>query len=311
MLKYLKKCVFSINHQTIKNFKILVVDNGSNDGTDDWLKRKKNKNLSIIKLNHNIGLAAARNIALESIDTEYFTFVDADDILRKKCLEYFWKIAQKEHAQVVTCNVLAWGEKTLSFHLHHPPKWYKNRHKAKTIFDYPEQLYEMAAWAKFYRTSYVKNLNCHFIEKSLFCEDIPFNSLVFFNATRLSVINKALYIYRLRGNSLSHSFGIHQIDDFIFSMKVQDSLIMQDSIVNFDVLKCIYETRFLLANLLLSRLDLNSVPYYFENMHKVFSRKYAYYLSNLFKELIYGSLLFEAIINKDVKQYELVKLFYI
>ena len=82
IIEYLPRCVESICNQTYRNLEILLVDDGSTDGTDklcDALAKKDDR----IRVFHkeNGGSSTARNLALSYAKGEYVGFVDSDDFI--------------------------------------------------------------------------------------------------------------------------------------------------------------------------------------------------------------------------------------
>lgn len=78
--KYLQKCVDSVVNQTYKNLQIILVDDGSTDGSGELCDLLAEKD-SRIKVIHkkNGGLSSARNSGLENATGDYVTFLDSDD----------------------------------------------------------------------------------------------------------------------------------------------------------------------------------------------------------------------------------------
>lgn len=78
--KYLNRCIESIVHQSFKNFELILIDDGSTDGSssicDDWAK--KDKRIRVIH-QKNAGAGAARNRGLVEARGDFFGFVDSDD----------------------------------------------------------------------------------------------------------------------------------------------------------------------------------------------------------------------------------------
>jgi len=82
----------SILSQTYKNLEIIIVDDCSTDGTQDFVENqllKLDKRIRYIKHAKNKGLAAARNTAIKNSKGKYFTFCDDDDIWREEFIEVF------------------------------------------------------------------------------------------------------------------------------------------------------------------------------------------------------------------------------
>ena len=81
---YINRCVSSIVSQTYINLKILLINDGSTDGTgticDVW--QEKDQRIRVIH-KQNEGSSYARKTGIEQTTTEYVTFVDADDWIDK------------------------------------------------------------------------------------------------------------------------------------------------------------------------------------------------------------------------------------
>lgn len=92
----LKNVYNSLQKQSIKNFKWIIVDDGSIDGTNEIVKNFKNKDFEveyIYKENH--GKHTAINLGLKYIEEELIMILDSDDILKSDSIEkilFYWKI---------------------------------------------------------------------------------------------------------------------------------------------------------------------------------------------------------------------------
>ena len=104
--KYLDRCVNSLLHQTVHNYQIILVDDGSTDGSgkkcDDWALK-----VDIITTFHkaNGGLSDARNYGTQYVTTEYVTFVDSDDYVEPQYIELLLKGLDTGADMVVTHHV--------------------------------------------------------------------------------------------------------------------------------------------------------------------------------------------------------------
>lgn len=97
ILEYLPRCVHSITAQTYTNLEILLVDDGSTDGTDklcDELAKEDGR----IRVFHkeNGGSSSARNLALKEARGEYFGFVDSDDYISPNMYEMLYQAVSEK-----------------------------------------------------------------------------------------------------------------------------------------------------------------------------------------------------------------------
>ena len=84
----LEKCIDSCIHQTYKNIEIIMVDDGSTDGTSQLCDRIKEKD-NRIRVFHkeNGGSSSARNFGIEQAKGDYLGFVDSDDFISPRMYE--------------------------------------------------------------------------------------------------------------------------------------------------------------------------------------------------------------------------------
>lgn len=87
--KYLDVCVRHLLEQTFTNFELILVDDGSTDGTLETCRRLANIDTRIKVLHQdNAGVSAARNIGLEHATGDYIAFIDSDDLIALDFFEY-------------------------------------------------------------------------------------------------------------------------------------------------------------------------------------------------------------------------------
>lgn len=82
---YIKKCVSSLINQTIHDIEIILVDDGSTDGSGEMcdVYAKKHTNIKVIH-KENGGLGSARNVGIKAAQGKYIGFVDSDDYVSMK-----------------------------------------------------------------------------------------------------------------------------------------------------------------------------------------------------------------------------------
>lgn len=103
---YLDECVESILMQSYENIEIILVDDGSTDGSskmcDDWAKRDSRV---VVLHQNNKGVSAARNLALENARGLWIAFVDADDFIDDNYIKCLYEAAKEYDAQIVGCQI--------------------------------------------------------------------------------------------------------------------------------------------------------------------------------------------------------------
>lgn len=98
----IEKCIKSIVKHTKKiRYEIIVVDNGSTDGSVDFLKKLSNKstNIQLIESNKNIGFGPANNLGIEIASGRYILFLNSDTIIHDNliCEMYEWMNKNKQY----------------------------------------------------------------------------------------------------------------------------------------------------------------------------------------------------------------------
>lgn len=88
---FLTHCLPSIKGQTQKDFEIIIVDNGSTDGSVEYIKQNF-PDFKVIKLKHNLGFAPAINEGIKQAKGKYIALINNDTEIDKKCLEYLSKV---------------------------------------------------------------------------------------------------------------------------------------------------------------------------------------------------------------------------
>lgn len=104
---YLAHCLDSVINQNYNELEIIVIDDGSTDGSELICDQYAAKD-SRIKVIHqkNSGLSVARNMGIKESRGEYITFVDSDDIVSLEMVEEMVSLATKEDADVVKIGVI-------------------------------------------------------------------------------------------------------------------------------------------------------------------------------------------------------------
>lgn len=103
--KYLNMCIHSIQEQTHANWELLLINDGSTDGSETICRSfaKADERIRLIS-QKNQGVSAARNAGLAHAAGDYITFVDSDDELEKDALEVLLKDIKQHRADIASAT---------------------------------------------------------------------------------------------------------------------------------------------------------------------------------------------------------------
>lgn len=86
--QFITESILSVQQQTYKDWELIIVDDCSQDNTEEVLQKfEQDSRIQYIKLDQNGGPAVARNTGIEKADGEYIAFLDSDDLWTSNKLE--------------------------------------------------------------------------------------------------------------------------------------------------------------------------------------------------------------------------------
>ena len=111
--KYIGKCIRSIVCQTYENIEVIIVNDGSADGTEELCENyiKSDKRIKLINQS-NMGLVSARRTGISQAKGKYLTFVDADDWIESNFIERFFLNSTEDCRKLVVSNVITMESKS-------------------------------------------------------------------------------------------------------------------------------------------------------------------------------------------------------
>ena len=201
--KTLRRMLDSVLGQTWQKMQVILVDDGSSDGTVALAREaaKKDPRLTVIA-GESLGVSATRNRALELCSGKYIRFVDADDTLPADSMEIMVRRAEQDGSELVIGGYDQYFGENRSFH---------NLAKRNDTVPCDEMLDHLCShansyfygvlWNKLFLRELAEKQQCRFQEDLTWGEDFAFVMDYLRGVTRVSYMMDSLYDYRRSANS--------------------------------------------------------------------------------------------------------------
>lgn len=105
-LEFNKKCIGSVLDSTLGDFELIVVDNASNDGTQEYLKEIQNEKVKVILNKENLGFSKGNNQGAEEATGEILVFLNNDTEVRKDWLSPLLEQLKRKDVGIVAPKLL-------------------------------------------------------------------------------------------------------------------------------------------------------------------------------------------------------------
>jgi glycosyltransferase involved in cell wall biosynthesis len=206
---YLEQCVDSITRQTYANLEIILVDDGSTDGSGAMCDALAANDVRIEVIHQsNMGLSMARNNGMRAAEGKYIQFVDSDDYIDADCVRLCVEIAERGALDVVLFDAECFGDLRLCGCLPDILRRKKRYGFMSGCEMYCQMMendnYFNNAWAYQANAEFLRKNKLEFIPRILY-EDAVFTFLLLMRAEKCGHINRMLYHYRIRGGSITMS----------------------------------------------------------------------------------------------------------
>lgn len=220
--KHLEECVRSLLNQTYRSVEIIVIDDGSTDGTSAIVSRMANSDdrLHLIA-QKNCGVSSARNHGIAASRGSYLMFVDADDWIEPFAVETLLAAIKDNSTDVVFCSQYYDGSGVLRASETSVPQ--SARISSSVLLDYQLDFRFIASPCFCLARRTILDC-CGFPDDVFMLEDWYFNVQLLRCASSVSVIDRAYYHYRFTCGSCSHSplndkkFSCRLIPDKVVSL---------------------------------------------------------------------------------------------
>lgn len=205
---YIERCMECVRNQTYRNIEIIIIDDGSEDGSGELCKAYAKKDARIRYFyKDNGGPASARNEGIKQAQGTYMYFMDADDILEENAMEVLHNAYQINKVDFVIGNtkrIDIYGNQRLEWK--NKDELFKDRKAVIGLvnaFANDIKSYKIlwSAWGKLYRADIINENHVRYNEKVYAWEDVSFviSYLVFCNS--VFYLGECLYTYVHCGQS--------------------------------------------------------------------------------------------------------------
>lgn len=243
---YLEACVQSVRNQTTSNWELILVDDGSTDGSSCLCDQLADEDCRI-RVHHkqNAGLSAARNDGIDLAKGAYIAFVDSDDLVHPQYLELLFDGLKQTGADIAICGIYNFvdGTPVPDFSIVRAPQFQKvDRSTLLSRLQEPscpESVAIVVAWTKLCRKSCYEH--ARFLE-GVWHEDEFLVHHLLGGCSFAAVSTAPLYYYRRHGDSfmgtgergwdLKHLVLFDALDDRIRYFALQEPSLISGAVHN-------------------------------------------------------------------------------
>ena len=203
--KTLPRLLECLLNQTWQNLQIILVDDGSEDGTVLMAREaaEKDPRLTVVTQG-NLGISYARNAGLALCEGKYIRFIDADDTLPLDSIERMVRRAEKDGSELVIGGYDQYFGERRSFHnLAGRDDTVPCDDMMRHLCDHANSYFYGVLWNKLFLREIAEKQNCRFQENLTWGEDFAFVMDYLAGVSMVSFMKDSLYDYRRSANSTS------------------------------------------------------------------------------------------------------------
>lgn len=215
--KYLEKCIESVVNQTYYKLEIILVNDGSNDKSNEICEKYKNQDSRIVFINkENGGLSSARNFGLDIAKGEYVTFIDSDDYIDTNMIRILVDNLEKNECDISIVDSIRVDERDNII--------CSIKNKSETFIYNKEEAIEkylegrfIPAWGKLYKKCLFDNIR---FPVGRLNEDEAIMIKVFDNCKGKIIYNTSqlyYYLYRQSGSITNNKNSIKNYEDWVIN----------------------------------------------------------------------------------------------
>ena len=195
----ISRCLDSIMGQSLEAFELIIIDDGSIDGTGSVIDNYAESDGRITVIHQpNQGIAKSRQTGLDNVTGKYTLFVDADDWIEPDMFKVLTEKAEDSSSDIVFCDFYEENEQGCFYRKQEPAC-----EKASEVL--PQMLVQLygVLWNKLIRSDLYIHSGARFIEGLNFCEDECIIIHLLSVGCKVNYVGQALYHYDKKSNPAS------------------------------------------------------------------------------------------------------------
>ena len=198
---YFADCLKAVRAQTFADWELILVDDGSTDGSVELLVSKLHQT--------NSGPSRARNAGIDAAQGQFIAFVDADDLIEPAYLEKMVDAANTYGSDLALCGFVRFRDGVTQEYLlsRIPIGLFGDMSSFMLVYgEARTNMFGVSIWAKLYRKEILDRYGIRFDPEITYEEDCNFNADYLSRIHTAVAVGEALYRYRQMDVSLSKSY---------------------------------------------------------------------------------------------------------
>lgn len=323
---YLMKSINTIINQTYKDFELIIVDDGSSDGSEKLCDEfaQKDQRIKVIHIK-NAGVSNARNVGLDNAKGKYLQFIDSDDYVDEDMLEKLYDKATQYDVDIVISGITKVNHdyEVLNETL---PQLIGVKSKNEMLENFASEQRSTGIYGcvsnKFIKRDIVEKFKLRFDTKIKLAEDLDFYLKLYEHISSIYFYDTSFYYYiqNAANSSTSENFKHDYLTQINISLRQKD-LLNKNNMLNENNLKTInlVITNFTLCyiydkfdysyhilkekckKIYSNKLNLNSITY--ENQSK-YNQIIIFFIKHKFNIMIYLTIFNKNIIKNIYKKFK-------
>ena len=227
--EYIEQSVLSVLNQTLSDIEIILINDGSTDGSFNIIKKLSDQDnrIKIISTRNN-GVSIARNIGISYAVGEYIYILDSDDILEYNALELCYNKCIINDLDFIFFDAIAFSEDNNSikeYNFKRTNKYTDIVYRGVDLLELQLNTYGYSSpvWLNMIKRKYIDDNGLFFYPKIIH-EDILYTFLLYLKAKRIGLFNSSFLNYRIRNNSIKTTiYRAKNVEGYLTAARVLKS----------------------------------------------------------------------------------------